>query len=75
MGIGFPYDAAVYTKKIISSACGLCAFFLRHIFAVAGMLRIPLSQPQKRHIQPERYTPLIFELVQKKRGIRAALKY
>jgi hypothetical protein len=37
------------------SACGLCAFFLRHIFAVAGMLRIPLSQPQKRHIQPERY--------------------
>jgi hypothetical protein len=30
-------------------------FFLRHIFAVAGMLRIPLSQPQKRHIQPERY--------------------
>jgi hypothetical protein len=25
-----------------------------HIFAVAGTLRIPLSQPQKRHIQPER---------------------
>jgi hypothetical protein len=39
------------------SACGLCAVFLRHIFAVAGMLRIPLSQPQKRHIQPERYVP------------------
>jgi hypothetical protein len=30
------------------SAYGLCAFFLRHIFAVAGMLRIPLSQLQKR---------------------------
>jgi hypothetical protein len=26
-----------------------------HIFAVAGTLRVPLSQPQKRHIQPERY--------------------
>jgi hypothetical protein len=25
-----------------------------HIFAVAGTLRVPLSQPQKRHIQPER---------------------
>jgi hypothetical protein len=36
------------------SAYGLCAVFLRRIFAVAGMLRIPLSQPQNRHIQPER---------------------
>jgi hypothetical protein len=27
-----------------------------HIFAVAGTLRVPLSQPQKRHIPPERYT-------------------
>jgi hypothetical protein len=26
----------------------------RQIFAVAGTLRVPLSQPQKRHIQPER---------------------
>ena len=26
-----------------------------HIFVVAGMLRIPLSQPQKHRIQPERY--------------------
>jgi hypothetical protein len=26
-----------------------------HIFAVAGNLRFPLSQPQKRRIQPERY--------------------
>jgi hypothetical protein len=37
------------------SAFGLCAVFLRHIFAVAGNQRFPLSQPQKRHIQPERY--------------------
>jgi hypothetical protein len=37
------------------SAYGLCAFFLRHIFAVAGNLRVPLSGLQKRHIQPERY--------------------
>jgi hypothetical protein len=34
----------------MQSAFGLCAFFLRHIFAVAGMLRIPLSQLQKRCI-------------------------
>jgi hypothetical protein len=26
----------------------LCVVFLRHIFAVAGTLRVPLSQPQKR---------------------------
>ena len=26
-----------------------------HIFAVAGTLRVPLSQPQNRHIQPGRY--------------------
>ena len=37
------------------SAYGLCAVFLRHIFTVAGTLRVPLSQPQKRHIQLERY--------------------
>jgi hypothetical protein len=42
-------------EKPQSAAYGLCGVFLRHIFAVAGMLRIPLSQPQKRHIQPERY--------------------
>jgi hypothetical protein len=39
------------------SGYALCAVFLRHIFAVAGTLRVPLSQPQKRHIQPERYAP------------------
>jgi hypothetical protein len=26
-----------------------------HIFAAAGTPRVPLSQPQKRHIPPERY--------------------
>jgi len=31
---------------------------LHHIFLVAGTLRVPLSQPQKRRIQPERYRPL-----------------
>jgi hypothetical protein len=40
--------------KILSRPNGLGAVFLRHIFAVAGNLRFPLSQPQKRHIQPER---------------------
>jgi hypothetical protein len=34
------------------SGYALCAVFLRHIFAVAGTLRVPLSQPQKRRIQP-----------------------
>jgi hypothetical protein len=29
-----------------------------HIFAVAGTLRVPSSQPQKRHIQMERYAKL-----------------
>jgi hypothetical protein len=57
------YNRTVYAAPAVAglayektqSACGLCAFFLRHIFAVAGNLRFPLSQPQKRHIQPERY--------------------
>jgi hypothetical protein len=31
---------------------------------VAGTLRVPLSQPQKHHIQPERYVP--FEIDPKK---------
>ena len=35
-----------YEKQ--QSGYALCAVFLHHIFAVAGMLRIPLSQPQKR---------------------------
>jgi len=26
---------------------------------VAGTLRVPLSQPQKRHIQPGRYVPFL----------------
>jgi hypothetical protein len=48
-----PVGGSGYEKP--QSACGLGAVFLRHIFAVAGNLRFPLSQPQKRHIQPERY--------------------
>jgi hypothetical protein len=67
------YNRSVYASGAVApsgyekpqSACGLCAFFLRHIFAVAGNLRFPLSQPQKRHIQPERYAQLFFELVDK----------
>jgi hypothetical protein len=43
---------AARATKNRSRACALCAVFLRHIFAVAGTLRVPLSQPQKRHIQP-----------------------
>jgi hypothetical protein len=57
------YNRTVYASGAVAhekpqSACGLCAVFLRHIFAVAGNLRFPLSQPQKRHIQPERYVQL-----------------
>jgi hypothetical protein len=48
-----PVGGSGYEKP--QSAYGLCAVFLRHIFAVAGTLRVPLSQPQKRHIQPGRY--------------------
>jgi hypothetical protein len=47
------------------SAYGLCAVFLRHIFAVAGNLRFPLSQPQKRYIQPERYAPFFWEYLKR----------
>jgi hypothetical protein len=49
-----PVGGSGYEKT--QSAYGRCAFFLRHIFAVAGNLRFPLLQPQKRRIQPERYT-------------------
>jgi len=49
-----PPSAARATQKR-SRACALCTFLFRHIFAVAGTLRVPLSQPQKRHIPPERY--------------------
>jgi len=41
--------AARATKKT-SRANALGGFFLRHIFAIAGTLRVPLSQPQKRRI-------------------------
>jgi len=33
----------------------LCGILLHHSFAVAGTLRVPLSQPQNRRIQPECY--------------------
>ena len=49
-----PPMAARATKNR-SRADALCAVFRSHIFAVSGNLRFPLSQPQKRHIQPERY--------------------
>ena len=48
---------AARATKNRSRARALCAVILRHIFAVAGTLRVLLSQPQKRHIQPERYMP------------------
>jgi hypothetical protein len=41
------------------SAYGLCAVFFRHIFAAAETLRVSLSQPQKRQIQPERYVQFL----------------
>jgi hypothetical protein len=47
-----PVGGSGYEKP--QSAYGLCGVFLRHIFAVAGNLRFPLSQPQKRRKQPER---------------------
>jgi hypothetical protein len=52
-----PLRGSGYEKP--QSGYALCAVFLHHIFAVAGMLRIPLSQPQKRHIQPERYVQFV----------------
>jgi hypothetical protein len=60
--------AARATKKP-SRACALGGFFLRHIFAVAGTLRVPLSQPQKRHIQPERYATLEKYFIEKYQNI------
>jgi hypothetical protein len=36
-----------------------------HIFAAAGTLRVPLSQPQKRHIPPERYVQCPLNLFKK----------
>jgi len=38
-----------------SRANALCGVLLHHNFTVAGTLRVPLSQPQNRRIQPERY--------------------
>jgi hypothetical protein len=58
-----PVGGSGYKKP--QSAYGLCAVFLRHIFAVTGNLRFPLSQLQKRHIQPERYATYRLKLVGK----------
>jgi hypothetical protein len=52
----FQYLLDRYSNNIGHSATLHSHAHSRHIFAVAGMLRIPLSQPQKCHIQPERYT-------------------
>jgi len=38
-----------------SRAYALCGILLHYSFVVAGTLRVPLSQPQNRRIQPERY--------------------
>jgi hypothetical protein len=45
---------------------GYCAFFFPHIFAVAKSLRLFSSQPQKRHLQPKRYVPLVGNILYKK---------
>jgi hypothetical protein len=45
-----------------SRAYALCGFWLHHIFSVAGKLRFPLSQPQKRHI-PKTLCEIKIELV------------
>ena len=55
-----PYGGSGCEKP--QSGYALCAVFLRHIFAVAGTLRVPLSQPQKRHIQPERYVQFALDI-------------
>jgi hypothetical protein len=54
---------AAWATKNRSRANALCAVFRSHIFAVAGNLRFPLSQPPKRHIQPERYAKWRLKLI------------
>ena len=49
-GIRYAAYSAARATQNTSRRKRLCGVFLRHIFAVAGMLRIPLSQPQKRRI-------------------------
>jgi hypothetical protein len=38
-------------------------FFSGTFLRLLETLRFPLSQPQKRHIQPERYAPLNLKFV------------
>jgi hypothetical protein len=52
-------------RKNAIGALRLCAFFLRHIFARHGTLRVPLSGLQKRHIQPERYAQFCPKFLEK----------
>jgi hypothetical protein len=56
-----PLGGSGYAKH--QSGYTLCGVLLRHIFAVAGTLRVPLSQPQKRHIPPKRYVQYGLKLV------------
>jgi hypothetical protein len=43
------------------SGCALCGVFLRHILARRNASHCFMGGP-KRHIQPERYAQLIFEI-------------
>jgi hypothetical protein len=56
-----PVGGSGYEKT--QSGYALCGFFCSHIFAVAGTLRVPLSQPQKRQLQPERYVPVCIKIM------------
>jgi hypothetical protein len=42
--------SAVWVPQNTSRRKRLCGILLHHIFTVAGTLRVPLSQLQKRHI-------------------------
>jgi len=57
--------SAARVPQNTSRANALCGVLLHHSFAVAGTLRVPLSQPQNRRIQPERYMKFWLELVGK----------
>jgi len=49
--------SAARVPQNTSRANALYGVLLHHSFAVAGTLRVSLSQPQNRRIQPERYMP------------------
>jgi hypothetical protein len=56
--------SALRVPQKSSRANALCGFLLHHIFTVAGKLRFPLSQPQKRHI-PRTLGEIISEILPK----------